>query len=131
SYRRLPTTGKGSSGNAHGQIREIACIHAPMPAASRKLGIAVMDCLVQDQLLRDALELEGTDLDETEPTRRDVRQGVLPDEDLSRPGLRRDARRDVHCPAEVVTLVVDHWACVHADVRWRQPGWFDALHDLE
>jgi hypothetical protein len=71
-------------GRHHGQIPAINGIHAPMPDASRKLGIAVMDGFVQHEWLRDALELEGTDLDKAESARRDVPQDVLPDEDLSR-----------------------------------------------
>src|SRR4029453_17917123 len=75
---------------------------------SRRLCVAITNGLVQHQRLRDALEFEGTNLDEAEPARRDVVQNVLPDEDLIRPGLRRDAGRDVDRPTEVVTLVVDH-----------------------
>jgi hypothetical protein len=61
------------SGDTHGRVRAITAIHAPMPAASRNLGIAVMDGLVQGHWLGDALELEGTDFDETESFRRDAR----------------------------------------------------------
>ena len=52
----------------------------------------------------------GTDLDESESAQRDVTRDVLSDEDLSRSGLRRDARRDVDRPAEVVALDRRSWA---------------------
>ncbi len=77
------------------------------------------------------LSSKAPDLDDTEPGRRDVMQNVLSDEDLVRPGLRRDAGRDVDRPAEVVALVVDHRPRVHTDVRRRQTGWPNAVHDLE
>jgi hypothetical protein len=90
-----------------------------------------MDGLVQHQRLRDALELEGTDLDETESARRDVRQSVLSDEDMIGPRLRRDARRDVDRPAEVVALLVDHGSGVHSYVGGRQTRWTNRVHDLQ
>src|ERR687891_763891 len=76
------------------------------------------------QWLRYALELEGTDFDETESARRDVRQDVLPGRDLSRPGLGRDSRRDVDRPTEVVALVVDHGTCITPTWASGKPaGW--------
>jgi hypothetical protein len=96
-----------------------------------ELGIAVTDGLVQDQRLRDALQLEGTNLDETESARREVKQDVLPNEDLIRPGLRGDPSRDVDRPPKVIALVVDHRSRVHADVGGRQACGMDGVHDLE
>src|SRR6266550_8099041 len=90
-----------------------------------------MDSLVQHQWLRDALKLEGTDLDETETAWRDVRKNVLSDEDLIRPRLRCDARRDVDRPAEVVALFVDHRSRVHPYVGGRQARGTNRVHDLQ
>src|SRR5207244_4727436 len=91
AVRRLLALGRGQSSGTH----------------AGRSGIAVAHRFVQRQWLRDALEREGTDLDETKPTRRDMTQDVLPDEALRWPGLRRVTRRDVERPAEVVTLLVD------------------------
>ena len=67
--------------------------HTPVPIRGSRVRPAarsdvvsglVTDRFVQDRRLRDALELERPELDETEPARSDVRENVLPDEDLVR-----------------------------------------------
>src|SRR6266508_93187 len=85
---------------------------------SRALSGTTPQRLVDHHRLRNALQIELPHLYQLEPVRRHCAPRVLAHEDLIRTGLRRDTRSDVHRPAEVVTLVVDHRPSVHANVGW-------------
>src|ERR671918_1472101 len=74
---------------------------------------------VNHHRLGDALEVERAHLDQLEPGLPHHTPRVLADKDLVRARLGGDASGDVHRPAEVVPLVVDHGPSVHSDVGRR------------
>ena len=85
---------------------------------------------VEPKRLWDALQLHGTDLDEGHgPCVRRV-DDLLTDQHLAGPGVLGDPRREVHGPAEVVTVLEDHRPRVDPHVRRWKALAPDQLHHL-
>src|SRR5688500_16469109 len=90
-------------------------------AAAKPLAGVAPHRLVDDDGLRDALQVELAHFSQLEPIGLDLADEILAHEDLVLRCLSCDSRGDVHGPSEVVTLVVDHWPRVHSHVGGRKP----------
>ena len=114
--RQLP------GGNASGTFTDLLLLLVAM---------SIPQGLVQRHRLGDALEIELAHLATWNPSGSTPRTRSSPTKTWFAARLRGDARRDVHCAAEVVALVVDHRPGVHAHVGRRKACRADSVDDLE